>query len=125
MALDPRLSRRRPVTLTPLIDIIFLLLLFFMLSSTFTRFAEVPLMNAGAGHAEGTPPLFLQLREGDLSLNGRSMPLDALVAAIRDAKDGETATVLVTVSANVTSQRLVDLLSRLRTLADLSVSILD
>jgi biopolymer transport protein ExbD len=40
------------VTLTPLIDVIFLLLLFFMLSSTFTRFAEVPLTNAGGGVAD-------------------------------------------------------------------------
>ena len=35
-----RPARRRRLPLTPLIDVIFLLLLFFMLSSTFTRFSD-------------------------------------------------------------------------------------
>ncbi|WP_367714863.1 biopolymer transporter ExbD [Nitratireductor sp. GISD-1A_MAKvit] len=40
--------RRKPLSLTSLIDVIFLLLLFFMLSSTFTRFASVEI-SGGAG----------------------------------------------------------------------------
>lgn len=124
MALEARNSRRRPVALTPLIDVIFLLLLFFMLSSTFTRFAEVPLMNAGGGVAMDTPPMFLQLREDDVSLNGVSMPLDAVVAAIGEIAGEQAAVILVTVSGEVVSQRLVDLLSALRAVPDLAVSVL-
>ncbi len=127
MALEPAPAIRRPVTLTPLIDVIFLLLLFFMLSSTFTRFGEVPLANAGGGAVtDGAPPLFLQLRAEDLSLNGSALTLDALVPALGErAAEGATTVLLVTVAEDVTSQRLVDLLTHLRGLPDLAVSILD
>ena len=126
MALEARTWRPRPVTLTPLIDVIFLLLLFFMLSSTFTRFAEVSLVNAGGGTAEDGPPLFVQLRDGDVTLNGVAMPLDALVPAIAElAATGEGRIVLVTLSGEVTSQRLVDLLTALRAAPDLAVSVLE
>jgi biopolymer transport protein ExbD len=114
------------VTLTPLIDIIFLLLLFFMLSSTFTRFAEVPLMNASGGADEDSPPLFVQLRADAVALNGIAMPLDALLPAIAElAVHGKGRIVLVTLSGEVTSQRLVDLLTVLRGDPDLTVSVLE
>lgn len=125
MALKARTWRRRPVALTPLIDIIFLLLLFFMLSSTFTRFAEIPLMNAVGGSTQDISPMFLQLRADDVSLNGVAMPLDTIVAAIRERGSEESATVLITLSGEVTSQRLVDLLSKLRSAPYLSVSVLE
>jgi len=126
MALERTTWRRRSVTLTPLIDIIFLLLLFFMLSSTFTRFAEVPLMNAGVGAAEGAAPLFLQLRPDDIVLNGVPMPLDAVRPAIAElVPEAENRTLLVTLSGAVTSQRLVDLLTELRGAPGLAVSVLE
>jgi biopolymer transport protein ExbD len=126
MALDAWKWRPRPVALTPLIDIIFLLLLFFMLSSTFTRFAEIPLVNAGGGADEDSPPLFVQLRTDEVALNGIAMPLDALLPAIADlAADEGGRIVLVTLSGEVTSQRLVDLLTILRGDPDLTVSVLE
>ena len=125
MALEAVPWRRRPVTLTPLIDIIFLLLLFFMLSSTFTRSAEVPLMNAGGGAAEGAAPLFLQLRPDDLSLNGTTLSLQALPRAIAELTPEEGATLLVSLSGEVSSQRLVDLLTSLRAMPRLAVSVLE
>ena len=120
--------RRRPITLTPLIDIIFLLLLFFMLSSTFTRFAELPLMNAGGRAGEGgPPPLFLQLTADGLRLNGAALTLDALPAALAEveptAGDAQV-TLLVTLDGAVTSQELVDLLVVLRGRTWLAVSVL-
>jgi biopolymer transport protein ExbD len=120
--------KRRPITLTPLIDIIFLLLLFFMLSSTFTRFAELPLMNAGGGIvAGGPPPLFLQLTEAGLRLNGTALTLEALPAALAEVEPevgGAQVTLLVTLDDAVTSQELVDLLALLRGRTWLAVSVL-
>jgi biopolymer transport protein ExbD len=125
MALEARGWRRRPVALTPLIDIIFLLLLFFMLSSTFTRFAELPLMNAGGGAAEGAAPLFVQLRPDDLALNGTALSLEALPPAIAELTQEGGTTLLVTLSGEVSSQRLVDLLTILRAVPGLAVSVLE
>jgi len=126
MALEARAWRRRPVTLTPLIDVIFLLLLFFMLSSTFTRFGELPLLNAGGGTAGGATPVFIQLRSGDVALNGTAMPMNELGAAIAETAPGEEdLTVLVSIAEGVTSQRLVDLLGELRRRPELAVSVLE
>ena len=43
------------MALTPLIDVIFLLLLFFMLSSTFSRFGEIKLDLGGARDQNSVP----------------------------------------------------------------------
>ncbi len=118
--------RPRPVALTSLIDIIFLLLLFFMLSSTFTRFGEVPLMNACGGAGTDVAPLFLQLRPEALMLNGEAITVDALVdrLSVREAPD-ETQTLLITLDPAVTSQQLVDLLAVLRGTPNIAVSVLE
>lgn len=73
--------RRRPAMmgLTPLIDMIFLLLLFFLLGSDFVDFGQSRLAPPrGAGGAEGTaPPAIVTLAaDGALSFNGA--PIDAV-----------------------------------------------
>lgn len=126
MSIKRAIWRRRSITLTPLIDIIFLLLLFFMLSSTFTRYAEIPLVNAAGGAPQAAAPLFLQLRPGAVLLNGETVTLDRLPAVVEALRgDAETLTMLVTVTPEVSSQRLVDLLTVLSPINDLAVNVLD
>ena len=114
--------------MTSLIDVIFLLLLFFMLTSTFTRFSELRFSAAGSGAVLATqadaPPLFLRLGSEEVNLNGDTMPLDALHDATRARMEGPT-TLLVSLEDDVTSQRLVDLLVILGTSADLSITVLN
>ncbi|WP_198666120.1 biopolymer transporter ExbD [Tropicimonas sp. IMCC34043] len=113
---------RRPVSLTPLIDVIFLLLLFFMLSSTFAKFGEIELSQAAPGGAgQGAPAerVFVQLGAERLVLNGMPVGLDVIAEQI------ETGQVLVSLDADTTAQRLTDLLVRLRGRADLSVIVLE
>lgn len=113
--------------MTSLIDVIFLLLLFFMLTSTFTRFSEIQLSAAGAGASapsSGTPPLFLQLGAESLSLNGTSLSLPALPTEII-AQHPDATTLLVSAADDVSSQRLVDLLVALAPLSALSLTVLD
>lgn len=118
--------RRRRLSMTSLIDVIFLLLLFFMLSSTFSRFAEVELMTAQAGGAaQDSPPLFLRLEQEALSLNGAPIPLPDLPATILARKGGEApVTVLVSLGPAVSAQRLVDLLAALRSQPGIAVHVL-
>ena len=108
--------------MTPLIDVIFLLLLFFMLSSTFSKFAEIELSNAtaGAGSAsEDTERVFVQLGADRLVLNGTPVTLDELVTQV------ETGQVLVSLDADTSAQRLVDLLVPLRGRDGLTVTVLE
>jgi biopolymer transport protein ExbD len=111
--------RRRALSLTPLVDVIFLLLLFFMLTSTFSRFGEVELTAATRGAGAGQSPMFLQLGEDRARLNGEDVALDAVAAA---AGEG---VLLVSLDPGTTSQRLVDLLAALRGAAVLSVTVLE
>ncbi len=115
--------------MTSLIDVIFLLLLFFMLSSTFSRFAEVELAagGAGTGGASGLRPVFLRLAPDGLSLNGISHDLTALPEALRQhRKDrGSDLTVVVALQGAVTAQRLTDLLVAVRALPGVRLTVLE
>ncbi|MCL6284225.1 biopolymer transporter ExbD [Ruegeria sp. 2012CJ41-6] len=113
---------RRPMSMTPLIDVIFLLLLFFMLSSTFSRFAEIELSSATASASAPDKPserIFVQIGSDRLTLNGVPATLDELSAQI------ETGQVLVNLDSDTSAQRLVDLLVRLRGREGLTVTVLE
>jgi biopolymer transport protein ExbD len=86
MQLEQRpVPRRRAIGLTPLIDVVFILLLFFMLASSLTRLNAVPLETSsvsgdGAGQSQS---LLLRIQaDGSLDLNGESLPLSGLAAAL-------------------------------------------
>ncbi len=111
--------------MTSLIDVIFLLLLFFMLTSTFTRFAEIDLAaaSAGGGAAE-VRPVFLRLAAERLSLNGRALSLEELPWLLAEQGAEEGLPVLVSLDGEVTAQRLTDVLATLRGVAGLRVTVL-
>ncbi|MBC9245984.1 biopolymer transporter ExbD [Paracoccus sp. 11-3] len=122
-----KLRRRRSLSLTSLIDVIFLLLLFFMLSSTFSRFAEVEFASASAGGAASTaPPVFLSLAAGSLRLNGAEAAMDSLSDTLTQHRTGDDPLrVVVAAQADVTAQQLTDLLVVLRAIPNISVTVLE
>ncbi|WP_299154603.1 biopolymer transporter ExbD [uncultured Tateyamaria sp.] len=108
--------------MTPLIDVVFLLLLFFMLTSTFSTFGEIELSQAAGGRsAQGPTPnrAFVQLGEDRLTLNGSEVTLDELAETVEEGQ------VLVSLDDDATAQRVVDLLVRLRGREALSVLVLE
>lgn len=120
-------TRRRRLSMTSLIDVIFLLLLFFMLSSTFSRFAEVELSTASAGgdNSSDVKRSFLQLGEKTLRVNGQDVVLGALPDRFADmSPEAETLQVIVSLRDDVTAQRLTDILVILRDIDRLSISVL-
>ncbi|MGJ8544183.1 MAG: biopolymer transporter ExbD [Sulfitobacter sp.] len=111
------------MSLTSLIDVIFLLLLFFMLTSTFSRFAEVELASGTAGTGSVVEPnlVFLRLSAEDISLNGQSLTLADLPEALAQNRPQTAPDTpetprksLVSMAPDVTAQRLTDLLGVLR-----------
>ncbi|WP_050604494.1 biopolymer transporter ExbD [Ruegeria sp. 6PALISEP08] len=108
--------------MTPLIDVIFLLLLFFMLSSTFSRFSEIELSSVTTGReseAEPTERFFVQLGATRVVLNGQPISLEDM------ADQALTGQVLVNLDPDTSAQRLVDLLVRLRGREGLTVRVLE
>ena len=114
--------------MTSFVDVIFLLLLFFMLPSTFSKFSEVELSAGGAGQAANVaqvPPLFLRIGEAALELNGELVAIAGLEASLRDrVTPDDVQPVLVSLRDGVTSQRLTDLLIVLRAVPGLRVTVL-
>lgn len=111
--------------MTSLIDVIFLLLLFFMLTSTFSKYAEIELAAAGTGTvvSSDVKPLFLELGVQSLRLNGDDLALDDLSrSSLAQAVEGTP--LFVSLGADVDAQRLADLLVALRRLPALQISVL-
>ncbi|WP_039019282.1 biopolymer transporter ExbD [Halocynthiibacter namhaensis] len=115
--------------MTPLIDIIFLLLLFFMLTSTFTKFADVPLMTAGSGTASAPQPrkqIFLRLMADGVSVNGNPIDFADITPSISRAMGGTSgpASILFSLGPKVSSQLFVDTLTRARAIPRAEVTVL-
>ena len=98
---------RRPevsINLTPLIDVVFLLLIFFMVSTSFSELTQlvVDLPEAEGSPATADDALLLTVDAvGNMTLNGESVPNDArgLSAALRQQLSGNTD-IPVTLSAD-------------------------
>jgi len=118
--------RRGRLSMTSLIDVIFLLLLFFMLTSTFSKYGEVELMAAGkAGVLEERQKLFVTLGTDLVTLNGQPVDLDRIADLVRSQpQDGRGHVVLISPNEETTSQRLVDLLEVLRQVEKLQTVVL-
>ena len=117
-----RPKRRTRLSMTSLIDVIFLLLLFFMLSSTFSRFAEIELHVGGAGSASETPldqTYFLRLAAGGMTLNGQPAEAESLPQRLQ-----ADAALILSVTETATAQGLADVLAALRAVPDLTLSVI-
>ena len=103
-------ARRRP-GLTPLIDVVFLLLVFFMLASRFGVEGALPLaVGGGEGIWEG-PPRLVTVRPDDVLVNGMASD-DPAAALVPLMPQGGGPVVVRSDGADL--QRLVDAMAALR-----------
>lgn len=120
-----RQRQRRRASITSLIDVIFLLLLFFMLASTFTRFAELEVAattQSAGGPAPNSPATVrLMIEPRSLAVNSKPVREENLISALDAQRKGDTLSVAVRVSDDVTTQRLVDILTNLATVPGVSL----
>ncbi len=105
---------RRRMSLTPMIDVVFLLLVFFMLVARFGTDRALPLQTAGGEGAYSGPPRLVEVLPEGLTLNGVGMARRAvLTELVRLTKSGED--VVVVRPAEATSlQRLIEAMDLLR-----------
>lgn len=103
------------IDITPLIDVVFLMLIFFMVSTTFTREAHLEL---SLPEAEAIPANDSETRlelvvtaSGNFSLNGKALvngQLQTIMSALRQESDGDTSQpVVVTADANTPHEFVV------------------
>lgn len=111
--LTPR-PRRKP-SLTPMIDVVFLLLVFFMLASRFgmDQVLPLPLASQGGGGYSG-PPRLVDVRPEAVLLNGVAQDPAALAQAVLALTAAPEDTVILRGQEGATLQRLVDVAAGLR-----------
>lgn len=104
------------VELTPLIDVVFLLLIFFMVSSTFIRETQLKInLPEATGEVLEVEQDVLEIaidQRGEYALNGRILvnnELSTLVRALQEAAKSvdKNERVIVTADANATHQAVV------------------
>lgn len=106
--------RRRP-NLTPMIDVVFLLLIFFMLASRFGFDAVLPVTGAAEG-ADGDwqgPPRLIDVAPDGPLLNGVATPLAGLPQALRPLMPPQGGPVILRPRDGVDLQAVVEVMDRL------------
>lgn len=103
------------VNLTPLIDVVFLLLIFFMVSTTFTKETHLD-VDLPEASGEPMPQEKLQVEvlinaEGGFAVNGKSLinkQLNTLKAAIEETAEGDNKVpLIITADAQTPHQSVV------------------
>lgn len=114
MQLDrPRSRAGRGISLTPLIDVVFILLLFFLLASHFDQWRTLRLDTQSvspSAHDDGQPPaLLLRVHaDGILDINGESLDLAQLKHTLADYRARRPAvSVVLQADTEVRLQSLV------------------
>jgi biopolymer transport protein ExbD len=83
---EPRPARPIPIRITPLIDVVFILLVFFMLTSRLLPVSFMELSNStgdtGSVTGEPIPEVIIQ-RDGQANWQGESYGMEALIERLR------------------------------------------
>ncbi|ADC70954.1 MULTISPECIES: biopolymer transporter ExbD [unclassified Thioalkalivibrio] len=122
-----RPRRRNLISLTPLIDVVFILLVFFMLASSFLEWRavqlEAPAEAGGAGSMEGA--MLVEIRSDGLRLAGEMLSEgdlhDRISARVREEADTR---VLVMPAPGVSMQDTVNVLEGLADVGARNLSVI-
>ncbi|MFO7954097.1 ExbD/TolR family protein [Thioalkalivibrio sp.] len=122
-----RPRRRNPISLTPLIDVVFILLVFFMLASSFLDWRavqlEAPAEAGGAGSMEGA--MLVEIRPDGLRIAGEAVTerdlRDRIGARVREEADTR---VLVMPAPGVSMQDTVNVVEDLADVGARNLSVI-
>ena len=125
--LNTIIRRRRP-SLTPMIDVVFLLLIFFMLVARFgvDKVIDINLPSAlgQSSQYEGAPRLVEIKSDNIVLLNGTQISLDQLSSKLSQLMPSPNALIIVRSSAEANTQDLLDVLLYLKSEKIMNVSVL-
>lgn len=105
--------KRRSMSLTPMIDVVFLLLVFFMLASQFETTGGIEFPVIGSEAKDDTPRL-VDVFGDTLSVNGVVMDEADLAARVQGLMEGAASVVVLRPREGASVQRLVDVAEALR-----------
>ena len=106
------------IDISPLIDMVFILLIFFMVSTTFVKDMKLDLERPAASSSSIASTKAVRLyidKSGDTFLNGEPIRVWVIQSRLRDLlKDGTNKSVLVVTDEIVPTNRLVEVVDQAR-----------
>lgn len=114
-AFAPPRTARKPA-LTPLIDVVFLLLVFFMLASEFGRETTVDMAKAGGSDTYSGPPRLITFLPDRLLLNGVPQSENDLPRALKALTTSPDDTIVLRAQDGANVQRLIEVAQHLKDL---------
>ena len=118
----PRRARRKP-SLTPMIDVVFLLLVFFMLASRFGADAIVSLPLASTGGTYNGPPRLIDIYPDKVTLNG--LEIADLPAALAPLMQSSSDMLILRGQNGANLQRIVTITEMLQQVGYTSVVLME
>ncbi len=136
----PATRHQRRITLTPLVDVIFLLLIFFMLTSQISPFSLINLSAKGAGKGLGnsaisqTSPaqekpaparikVLITVLRGGIAINGQRVLAADIGDALQELRQSGIKTAIISPRSTSRMQDLIVVLEAIRKAGFLAVSI--
>jgi biopolymer transport protein ExbD len=113
MRLGPVTARRRRPNLIPMIDVMVLLMVFFMLASRYGGDHGLPLQMAGAAAGYSGPPRLVQVDVAGIALNGVGLRDDMLVQALAPLMASPDDMVVLRAGVGVNVQRVIGVMGLL------------
>jgi len=113
------MKRREPlgIDLTAVIDVVFILLIFFIVTSTFKKDELAIMLDLPKADAKATEikddQIFIELNENKLAIKGIEVSFESLEANLKEIKNNKKA-VIVRIDKNTKYQRIVEVLDLLQ-----------
>lgn len=107
----PRKARKP--SLTPMIDVVFLLLVFFMLASRFGTDMHIPLQIGGQGSGYSGPPRLVDVHPETLAVNGVTMDAASMISTLQTLTETAADTIIIRPRDEATLQRIVTIMDTL------------
>ncbi len=127
MRLKSALQRRKTLSLTSLIDVIFLLLLFFMLSTSFSKYVEIPLAQTDSGVSESSedkPDVYVvELGETIIRLNREDIEKNLVIETI-EKQMSDRAQIFLVARDELNTESLIDFYQDLKSIHNSTVTLL-
>ena len=109
-----RVIRRRRMSLTPMIDVVFLLLVFFMLAAQFGVEGSIALTIGTGGAAYEGPPRLVEVSPDGVRLNGVPTEGPALIGALEQLSKSGDDVIVLRARDGADVQRVIDVIELLR-----------
>lgn len=103
--------RKHRMSLTPMIDVVFLLLVFFMLASQFGTPAQLSLsLGGGASSGYTGPARLIRVDDDALQFNGTTRSEEDILAALPGLMDGPEDMIILRADEEVPLQRVIEVM---------------